>query len=432
MMTSNAEEGKSEGRTTTKILTARHVLVATGGSAVKAPIPGAEELAITSDDALVLDDLPLPRVIGGVGGSGNPTVAPPRGPVVVVGAGYISLEFAGIFAGLGCDVRVLYRKALPLAGFDGECRRHVAECMSGRGIAMMAETTPTRLVRSSKKDDSVSSSSSSRRPLVDVHFTRADGSSGVIEGAALVMFGTGRRPNSDNLGLESAGVDVYARTGAIKVDAFSRTTAPGIWAIGDVTDRMALKPVALMEAMAFCESAFGARGSLVRPDYSRVPTACFVQPPLAACGMTEEEALARAEKGGGDSTSTSASTATTSTSTNGDKPCSSSAAAAASPAYDVYVSKFRPMRNTLSGRNESTLMKMVVDAATDEVVGCHMVGADAPEIMQGVAIAMRCRARKSDFDGTVGIHPSAAEEFVTMRTRTRRIGGGGGGGGESK
>ena len=221
------------------------------------------------------------------------------------------------------------------------------------------------------------------------------------------MFGTGRRPNSRGLGLEDAGVDVDERTGAIKVDAFSRTTAPGVWAIGDVTDRMALTPVALMEAMAFCESAFGeeefffevfrffifffpgaievrerrrrqfqrrklalsppshpllhspktgAGARLKKPDYDRVPTACFVQPPLASCGLTEEEAAARVEAakndGGGGT----------------DK-----ASASSPPSFDVYVSKFRPMRNTLSGRNESTFMKMIVDAATDEVVGCHMV-----------------------------------------------------------
>ena len=217
------------------------------------------------------------------------------------------------------------------------------------------------------------------------------------------MFGTGRRPNTSNLGLEKAGVDVDERSGAIKVDAFSRTTAPGVWAIGDVTDRMALTPVALMEAMAFCESAFGewkefwrwllralrglqrlrplkrynrtslslslphpsssppltqktgAGGRLKKPDYDRVPTACFVQPPLASCGLTEEEVAARVEaaKDGDDG--------------------KGKASSSPSPSFDVFVSKFRPMRNTLSGRNESTLMKMIVDSATDEVVGCHMV-----------------------------------------------------------
>ena len=213
------------------------------------------------------------------------------------------------------------------------------------------------------------------------------------------MFGTGRRPNTSNLGLEKAGVDVDERSGAIKVDAFSRTTAPGVWAIGDVTDRMALTPVALMEAMAFCESAFGewkefwrwllralrglqrlrplkrynrtslslsspplllpssykktgAGGRLKKPDYDRVPTACFVQPPLASCGLTEEEVAARVEaaKDGDDG--------------------KGKASSSPSPSFDVFVSKFRPMRNTLSGRNESTLMKMIVDSATDE---CHMV-----------------------------------------------------------
>jgi glutathione reductase (NADPH) len=368
-----------------RVLTARHILIATGGRPVKAPIPGAEH-AITSDEALALTHLPS-AAAGGL-------------PVLIVGAGYISVEFAGIFAGLGAGVHLVYRKHLPLAGFDNECRAHVAGVMGGRGTTLHPRTTPVSIAKLADGSFEVT--------LESMPADEGGGEDGgpaapaapparSVVRASVVMFGTGRAPNTGGLGLKEAGVSTTPG-GAIAVDAHSRTTAPDVWAIGDVTDRLALTPVALMEGMAFVESAFGAR--LTRPSYSKIATACFVQPPLAACGLTEEAAIARL----------------------------------AGP-VDIYVSAFKPMRNTLSGRDERTLMKLVVDGETDEVVGAHMVGPDAPEIMQGIAIAMRCGARKADFDGTVGIHPSAAEEFVTMRTRARRVagkgkkGGGGGGGG---
>lgn len=364
-------------------LTADRILIATGGRAVKAAIPGGvrgagggrgarargarraarptpptppQEHAITSDEALTLPSLP-------------PTL-----PVAVVGGGYIALEFAGIFAGLGAAVHVLYRRPLPLAGFDDECRAHVATCLAGRGIAMHAGAAPTRIEKNA--DGSF-----------QVHYLEAGAPASLKAG--LVMFGTGRAPNTAGLGLDTVGVETDPKTGAIVVDAFSRTTCPGVWAIGDVTDRMNLTPVALMEAMAFCESAFGP--ALTAPNYDRIATAVFVQPPMAACGLTEEAAVAKT----------------------------------AGP-VDVYVSTFRPMRNTLSGRGEATLMKLIVDGTSDAVLGAHMVGPDAAEIMQGIAVALRCGARKADFDATVGIHPTAAEEFVTMRSRTRRVEGKGG------
>jgi glutathione reductase (NADPH) len=368
----------------TRVLTARHILIATGGRPVKAPIPGAEH-AITSDEALALASLPT---------------RPADLPVVIVGAGYISVEFAGIFAGLGARVHLIYRKNLPLAGFDNECRAHVAHVMAGRGIGLHPRSTPLSIT---KNPDGSFDVAIDTLPDTDGDGDGAEnGSAGAapppqrppptrsVIRAGLVMFGTGRAPNTEGLGLAEAGVRLTPG-GAIAVDAYSRTSVPGVWAIGDVTDRLALTPVALMEGMAFVESALGPR--LTRPVYSKIATACFVQPPLAACGLTEEAAIERL----------------------------------AGP-VDVYVSAFKPMRNTLSGRDERTLMKLVVDGTTDEVVGAHMVGPDAPEIMQGVAIAMRCGARKADFDGTVGIHPSAAEEFVTMRTRTRRVAGKGKGG----
>ena len=370
----------------TRDLTADRILIATGGRAVKAAIPGSvrrrgggagervdgarrqtrrppclllvsQEHAITSDDALALPSLP-------------PTL-----PIAVVGGGYIALEFAGIFSGLGAHVHVMYRRPLPLAGFDDECRAHVATCMAGRGVAMHAGAAPTRVEKNG--DGSL-----------QVHYLE-NGAPASLK-AGLVMFGTGRAPNTAGLGLDTVGVETDPKTGAIVVDAFSRTTCPGVWAIGDVTDRMNLTPVAFRAASLF--AFFSAGPALVAPRYDRVATAVFVQPPMAACGLTEEEAVGKV----------------------------------AGP-VDVYVSSFRPMRNTLSGRSEATLMKLIVDGTTDAVLGAHMVGPDAAEIMQGVAVALRCGARKADFDATVGIHPTAAEEFVTMRTRTRRVEGRGGG-----
>ena len=287
-----------------------------------------------------------------------------------MGAGYIALEFASIFSGLGCTVHVLYRKPLPLAGFDDECRAHVATCMAGRGVAMHPEASPTKIEKNG--DGSFTA-----------HFVEHGTQSSLKAG--LVMFGTGRAPNTAGLGLDGVGVATDGKTGAIVVDATSRTSAPSIYAIGDVTDRMNLTPVALMEAMAFVETAFGG-GAAVAPRYDRIATAVFTQPPMAACGLTEQAAIATLPG-----------------------------------PVDVYTSKFRPMRNTLSGRDEATLMKLIVDAGSGEVVGAHMVGPDSAEIMQGIAIAMKCGATKADFDSTVGIHPTAAEEFVTMRTRTRRV-----------
>ncbi|KAL9268085.1 Glutathione reductase, chloroplastic-like protein, partial [Drosera capensis] len=197
------------------------------------------------------------------------------------------------------------------------------------------------------------------------------------------LFATGRTPNSKRLNLESVGVEVD-ETGAIKVDEFSRTNIPSIWAVGDVTNRMNLTPVALLEGTCFAKTVFGEEPS--KPDYSNIPGAVFCIPPLSVVGMSEEQAVEQA---------------------NGD--------------VLVFTSTFTPMKYTISGRQEKTLMKLVVDAETDKVLGASMCGPDAPEIMQGLAIALKCGATKAQFDSTVGIHPSAAEEFVTMRSVTRRI-----------
>lgn len=337
----------------TRKLTAKTILIATGGKPVKAPIPG-KEYAITSDDALVLDDLP-------------------DAPILIVGAGYIALEFAGIFNGMGAEVHLVYRKDYPLAGFDYECRVQVAENLEKRGVHVHPETSPTKIEKN--EDGSYT-----------VHLKR--GSEETAIRAALVMFGTGRKPNSRDIGLEAVGVEIDEKD-SIVVDEYSRTSVDNIYAIGDVTNRMALTPVALMEGMAFVSTVFN--DTPTKPIYSKVATACFVQPPLCYVGLTEEEAKQRLD---------------------GD--------------IDVFVSKFKPMKNTLSGRDEKTLMKLIVHVPTNEVVGAHMVGPDAPEILQGLAIAIKAGAKKADFDATVGIHPTAAEEFVTMRSRTRRIRGEGG------
>ncbi|CAL8470802.1 g10344 [Coccomyxa elongata] len=331
-----------------RTLRTKYILIATGGKPVKAPIPGSEH-AITSDDALVLDEVPKKNI-------------------VIVGAGYISVEFSSIYRGFGNDVHLMYRKPLPLTGFDEECRGQVADDLKGRGIHLYPNTTPTKIEKN--EDGSFT-----------VHYKSGEEESSIKTG--LVMFGTGRKPNTRGIGLEEVGVKLDDKEG-IRVDEYSRTNLPNIYAIGDVTNRLALTPVAIMEGMAFAATVFGKKPT--PPDYRTVPSACFVQPPLAYVGYTEEEAVAK---------------------------CSGD--------IDVYISKFKPMKNTISERDERTFMKMIVHAQTDQVLGAHMVGPDSAEIMQGIAIALKAGAKKVHFDSTVGIHPTAAEEWVSMRTRARRV-----------
>ena len=319
-------------------VTAKHILIATGGWPVLPKVPGIEH-AITSNEALDLKALPR--------------------RVVIVGGGYIAMEFAGIFHGAGARVEVIVRAASILRGFDEDVRVTLREQMAKRGVSIRSES----LVRGIEKE--------------------ADGSlsvllaGGEILQADVVLFATGRAPNTQDLGLESAGVKLN-EGGAIVVDAWSRTSAPSVYAIGDVTDRLNLTPVAIGEGRAFAESTFNDRP--IAMDHQGVPSAVFSQPPVATVGLSEE--TARRLHG----------------------------------EVDVYRSRFRPMKHTLSGRDEQTMMKLVVDRATDRVLGAHMVGADAPEIIQGLAIALKCGATKAQFDATVGLHPTAAEEFVTMRT----------------
>ena len=281
------------------------------------------------------------------------------GRMVIVGAGYIAVEFAGIFSALGVQVTQIMRGATVLRGFDQDVRVALHEAMTARGITLMCET----VVKSIEK-------------VPGGYSVRLSGDE-TIE-TDLVMYATGRRPNTDGLGLEQAGVNL-SPAGAVLVDQFSKTSVDSIYAIGDVTDRMNLTPVALGEARALVNTLFLGKPTVM--DYADIPTAVFSAPPIGTVGLTETQARAQGF------------------------------------AIDVYLSRFKPMRNTLAGRDERTMMKLIVDRATDRVLGLHMMGPDAGEIVQGFAVAMKCGATKAQFDATVGIHPTAAEELVTMRDK---------------
>ncbi len=322
-----------------KRVTADKIVIATGGHPVRPPFPWAEH-CIISDDAFFLPERPR--------------------RVVMLGAGYISVEFAGIFHGLGSEVDLVHRGPLPLRGFDEDLRTGLAEAMTSAGIRLHPSAMPKL----------VEDTGTHKR----VHLR--DGS---IIDADLVFAAIGRRPNVSGLGLERAGVRT-GEHGAVIVDSHSRTNQPHIHAIGDVTDNLNLTPVAIAEGHALAEGLFGPGPRVWTLD--RVATAVFSSPPLATVGLTEHQA---AERG---------------------------------PA-DIYLTRFTPMRHALTGRARKTMMKLVVDQATQKVVGAHMLGDDAPEIIQGLSIAINCGATKADFDRTVGIHPTAAEEFVTLRSRTR-------------
>ncbi len=323
-------------------VTAERIVIATGGHPVRLPISGAE-LGIVSDDAFY-----LPRM-------------PKR--VAVLGSGYIAVEFAGIFAALGAEVDLVFRQPLPLRGFDHDLREGVAEALGAQGIALHPSSLPTRIEADGE---------GRRLILGEDHAIRTD----------LVFFATGRRPATAGMGLEAAGVATDA-DGAVVVDEHLRASQPTIFAMGDVTNRLNLTPIATAEGHALADSLFGGRPR--RISLENVPTAVFSTPPVATVGLTEEQAALRGP-------------------------------------VDVYITRFTPMRHTLSGRARKSMMKLVVDQRTQRVVGAHMLGEDAPEIMQGLAIALVMGATKADFDRTIGIHPTAAEEFVTLRTRTRVAG----------
>ncbi len=282
--------------------------------------------------------------------------------MIVVGGGYIAVEFAGIFHGLGARVTQVHRGELFLRGFDDDVRRALRAEMEHRGVELRFGMKLVRIERAGAGLRTV--------------FT--DGSS---VDSDQVLVAIGRDPHVAGLGLEAAGVRLTPG-GAVAVDEFSRTNVPSVCAIGDVTDRLNLTPVALHEAMAYARTVFGKTPTPV--DHRDVPSAVFSQPQIGAVGLTE--AAARERHG----------------------------------ELDVYLTSFRPLRHTLTGRDEKTTLKLVVERAGQRVVGAHMVGPDAGEIIQGIAIAIRCRATKAQFDATVGIHPTAAEEFVTMRTPVAR------------
>ncbi|WP_460423833.1 glutathione-disulfide reductase [Pseudomonas sp. ZL2] len=321
---------------------AEHILIATGGWPQIPDIQG-KELAISSNEAFYLKDLPK--------------------RVLVVGGGYIAVEFAGIFQGLGAKTSLLYRGDLFLRGFDGGVRDHLKEELEKRGMDLQFNSDIQRIER--QDDGSLKATLKDGRELV----------------ADCVFYATGRRPMLDNLGLENTGVELDPR-GFIRVDDLYQTTAPSILAIGDVIGRVQLTPVALAEGMAVARRLF--KPEQYRPvDYLNIPTAVFSQPPIGTVGLTEEQALEQGHK------------------------------------VQIFESRFRPMKLTLTDVQEKTLMKLVVDADTDRVLGCHMVGPDAGEIIQGLGIALKAGATKQQFDETIGVHPTAAEEFVTLRTPSR-------------
>ena len=316
--------------------TARHVLVATGSWPQVPQIPG-RELAITSNEAFHLERLPR--------------------RALVVGGGYIAVEFASIFNGLGVQTTLAYRGPRLLRGFDAELGERLAEEMRKKGVAVRLNANPAKLdagIKVSYED-------------------------GAVEETDLVMFATGRKPNTAGLGLEDAGVSLAA-DGAVVVDAYSKSSVESIHAIGDVTNRINLTPVATAEGMALAKTLF--RGQPTPVDHDNVPTAVFSDPNLATVGLSEAQAR---ERHGG---------------------------------VDIYKTSFRALKHTLGAHEERTFMKLVVDAATQRVLGAHMIGPDAGEIIQGVAIAVKLGATKLQFDDTIGIHPTAAEEFVTMREKS--------------
>jgi glutathione reductase (NADPH) len=318
-------------------VSAKTILVATGSRPLIPDVAGKEHL-ISSNECFELERLP--------------------GSIVIVGAGYISMEFASIFAGLGVAVTVLYRGEQILRDFDMEMRDGLAEAMRNRGVDLRMETD----IASVAKDGAG----------YRVHLTRGDS---IV--ADLVMAATGRRPNTEGIGLEKIGVEL-GWDGRIVVDEFSKSSVDNIYGVGDVTHRMNLTPVAIHEATAFAETLFNDTPTPV--DHTMIPTAVFSLPQIAAVGLTEEKAR---------------------------EMCQGK--------VDVYKTRFRPLRSMVSGRDEKMLMKLVVDMESDRVLGCHILGGDAAEIVQVVAVALRLGATKAQFDATMALHPSAAEELVTMR-----------------
>ncbi len=319
---------------------AKHVLIATGGKAFVPDIPGAEHAA-TSNDIFLLEELPE--------------------RVLVVGGGYIACEFAGILNGLGCRVHQQYRGEQLLRGFDNEVRDHVSAAMAERGIRISLGVSPVSIGRAdggvevASTDDSVSEFD-------------------------LVLYATGRRPNTGNLGLEKAGVEL-GQGGRVVVDRYSQSSVPSVFAVGDVTDRINLTPVAIREGAAFAQTVFG--GNPTPVDHADVPTAVFTRPEIGTVGLTEEEAASRVP-------------------------------------ILVYSTSFRPLAAAIAGSPEKMLMKLVVERDSNRVIGVHVVGQGAGELIQVLGVAVKLGATKEDFDRTVAVHPTAAEELVTLTEPVRQ------------
>ena len=314
------------------------VLIATGARPAMPPIPGIE-LAITSNEAFHLPQLPK--------------------RMLIVGGGYIALEFAGIFNGLGVETTLMYRGPNVLRGFDNDVRSHIEMEMGKRGMKIILGCEHTRL---EQVEGGIKST------LTCGHDVETD----------VVMYATGRNPYTEGLGLETAGVKLVGR-GAVAVDDYSKSNVDNIWAVGDVTDRIALTPVAIREGSAFAETEFYGRPTQF--DHEMVASAVFSQPPIGAVGLTEADARHQFGK------------------------------------VDIYRSVFRPMKSTFYGGEERMLMKLVVNPADDRLLGCHIVGPDAPEMIQMAAIAIKMGVTKAQWDSTCAVHPTAAEELVTMREK---------------
>ncbi|MDS9467841.1 glutathione-disulfide reductase [Paracoccus sp. MBLB3053] len=325
-------------------LSAKHILIAVGGRPQRPGIEG-EELGLISDDLFLMEKLP--------------------GRVLVIGGGFIACEFATILQGLGAETVLSYRGNAVLRGFDEEMRRHATEQLRVVGVELKLGTVPAKLEKDGER-------------------TRVIWSDGAQESYDAVMFATGRTPNTEGLGLTELGVKLGAR-GEVVVDEWSQTSVPSIFAVGDVTDRVNLTPVAIREGHSFADTIFGAKPRKV--DHGLVASAVYVRPhEVATIGLTEEEAAAKGP-------------------------------------HEVYVASFRPMRSLFAGSDARVIMKLLVDAGTKKVTGCHIFGPEAGEMIQLVAIPMGMGATKADFDAAIAVHPTLAEEIVTMRRPTRHIGG---------
>ncbi len=320
-----------------RTITADRILIATGAASRQPDIPG---IGMALNSTGLLDVTTLPQHL------------------VVLGSGYVAIEFASLFRGFGARVTLAFRSELPLRGFDRDVRSRYAEAMSARGIDLVANFKPQSI---------------SGKPGA----LKVFGEDGREISADLALNAMGRHPNVAGLGLENVGIDLGEK-GQIPVDSHSRTSAQGVFAIGDVTDRLALTPVAIAEGRAFVDTEFGGRPRAI--DHTNVASAVFGIPPVASIGRSEEGVAAKGIS------------------------------------YRVFESGFRPMKNTMSGRDERTYMKLIVEADTDRVLGIHMMGPDAPEIVQSLAVAVTMGLRKADLDATMAMHPTAAEEFMLMRT----------------